>query len=338
MRPPEARPACDARQPWAPSAMPALRSGPPYIMAEAIASEPAVVERLLTDPGVAAQARAVASLLRSGTSAYDGWPPTVTGCGSSEHAAIAAAAIWKDAWRRAGLPGPGPVARQAFEAARDPWPGVTIAISHEGGSSATADALRAARIAGARTGLITAGANSPCAELSEATVCTRDLDPSWCHTIAYVAPIAVAAVVASELGDDPDRDLSGASRSTNRAARLLVESGIELEDQARDLAHALASSRMVTVAASGTDIAAGRELALKIEEAAYVPAPYRDLEALLHGHVAALDVGSGLVLVLTDRDGRAARVARARQLLGAVGRVGARCAAVLSAGAAEAIP
>ena len=43
----------------------------------------------------------------------------------------------------------------------------------------------------------------------------------------------------------------------------------------------------------------------------------RDLETFLHGHLPATDDATGLVLILTDRDGRTDRLARARQALAA---------------------
>ena len=63
-------------------------------------------------------------------------------------------------------------------------------------------------------------------------------------------------------------------------------------------------------------------------------AAYRDLETFLHGHLAATDDHTGLVLILTDRDGRAARVARARAALAAARVIGIRSAAILSDGVA----
>ncbi len=59
--------------------------------------------------------------------------------------------------------------------------------------------------------------------------------------------------------------------------------------------------------ASGADRPAGRELALKVEEATWLPSTFRDLETFLHGHLPAMGAETGLVLVLTDRDGRAER-------------------------------
>ncbi len=77
--------------------------------------------------------------------------------------------------------------------------------------------------------------------------------------------------------------------------------------------------------ASGADRTAGRELTLKIEEGAWIPAAYRDLETFLHGHLAATDESQGLVLILSDRDGtrRTARSGRPGRF-GRLGRSGWR--------------
>ena len=94
--------------------------------------------------------------------------------------------------------------------------------------------------------------------------------------------------------------------------------------------NALAGMRDLVVVASGADRTAARELALKIEEAAWLPTTHRDLETFLHGHLPAMDEQTGLVLILADRDARAARSARAQQAMAAAGRVGARAAAILA--------
>ena len=62
----------------------------------------------------------------------------------------------------------------------------------------------------------------------------------------------------------------------------------------------LAALDHLIVIASGADRVAGRELTLKIEEAAWIPTAYRDLETFLHGHLPATDERTGLVLVLTE--------------------------------------
>ncbi len=324
---PDPRPSCDPAHPWAAAPMPPLRSGPPYLMWDAIVREPDLAGRLATHPEIADAAASMASLLRA--SAASAWPPAVVGCGTSEHAAMAAAAIWHEAWSRAGLPGLGPVARQALEAALDPWPGTVVGISHEGASRATIDAMIAARDAGGRVGLITAGANSPAAAVAEACLCTTEVDLSWCHTIAYSGAIVAAALVADRLAE---------RQTAPGALRAPLDAGIAAADAAAQLAHELATSRTLVVVGSGTDRIAGREMTLKIEEAAYVPTAYRDLETMLHGHIPALDVGTGLVLVLSDRERLDVRVARARQVLAAVARVGVRPGAILTATSAAGIP
>jgi len=325
---PEARPSCDPSLPWAASRMPALRSGPPYLMAEAIEREPALAERIALDAAASGKAAALAELLRSAgdTSA---WPPAVVGCGTSEHGAMAAAAIWSGTWQRLGLPGPGPVARQGLEAALAPWPGVSIGVSHEGGTRATMDALVAARAGGARLGLITAGANSPAASLVDVCLCTPEVDLSWCHTIGYLSPVVAAAAVAAALEDVLLEAVT---------VRQLAQAGLDASESARALAREIASSRMLVVTASGADRISAREMTLKVEEASYVPTRYRDLETLLHGHIPSMDVGTSLVLILADRERRPARVARALEVLAAVARVGVRCGAILAEQAAEAIP
>lgn len=323
----EPRPSCDRTQPWDWLPMPPLRSGPPYLMAESIEHEPELAQRLATDPALAHDADALAALLRTGSDT--GWPPVVVGCGTSEHAAMAAASIWRTAWRAQGLAGSGPLARQAFEAALDPWPGVLVGVSHEGGTRATIDAMVAARGAGARVALVTAGANGPAGSVADVCLCTGDTDLSWCHTIPYVGPIVAATLVADRLAG---------TATTPGALRAPLDAGLASADACVALARELASSRVLVVVGSGNDRIAGREMALKVEEAAYVPTVYRDLETMLHGHIPSLDVGSGLVLILTHRDHRAERAARARQLLAAVGHVGVRAGAILTAPAAEAVP
>ena len=56
-----------------------------------------------------------------------------------------------------------------------------------------------------------------------------------------------------------------------------------------------------------------------------------DLETFLHGHLPATDATTGLVLILTDREHRAERIARARQALAAARVLGTACRGDLSA-------
>lgn len=307
-------------------------------MTEMIEAEPAlavrVVDRLLATDAP----RRLASALRIAAGA--GRPILTVGCGTSEHAAQAVAEVLRAALREAGLPwapgvGGGPIPIQAFEAsllsgvARDG--AVVIGVSHEGATAATNAALQRAREGGATVALITASAESPGAGLAHIVLETAELDQSWCHTVGYLSPIASAVAVASEL-EATMPDGSAIESAVAAGLRPTVVANLE------SMAAILAALDRVVVVGSGVDRVAARELTLKIEEGTHRSAAMRDLETLLHGHLAGMDARTGVVLILAGRDGRGPRVERARQALAAVRAIGAPAAAILSADAAGGIP
>jgi glutamine---fructose-6-phosphate transaminase (isomerizing) len=312
-----------APDPWQATSQPSIRTGPPYHLTEMIAAEPELAVRILdrlADP----QGPAGRLAGEIGQAASNGAPIVVTGCGTSEHAAQGVVDILRDALRGAGLlAGPGAiVAAQAFELALDPpSSGLVIGVSHEGGTAATNRALAAAAAAGARIAIITASGGSPGGQLADMVIETVELDHSWCHAIGYVSPLIAAAAIGAHLASRPiDAD----------SVRSLMASGARDEAGAEAIAARLADARTILVVGSGADRPAARELVLKIEEASWLPSAMRDLETFLHGHLPSTDDSTGLVLILTDRDGRDDRVARARQALQAVAVLGVRSAAILA--------
>ncbi len=333
-------------EPWAPLPAPLLRDGPPWWMTEMIAAEPALAGRILRRMGVARRssgtpgvpprleapgrdtpAGRLAAAIR--TALEKGGPVVVAGCGTSEHAAQAVAAIIGDAAARGGIRGAGRagsvVAVPAFEAALAPQPGgLFIAVSHEGATTATLAALDAAAAAGARTAAVTASAASPVGRAS-IVLATGEVDRSWCHTIGYLSPLIAAVAVGAALTGEP-------AEAEPAAIRGLLEAGIAQAAAAEAIAAALATMREVIVVASGADRPAGRELALKIDEGGRLPARLCELETLLHGHLAAVDDGTGIVLLLADGHARAERSARAQQAMAAASRVGARAGGILAEG------
>jgi len=333
-----------APDPWDSLPMPALRAGPPWAMAEMIAAEPALAGRIVGRLVADGSAAALAEALRAAAAASA--PVVITGCGTSEHAAQGAAEILRAAWRDAGLAGPGPVAAQAFELALDPpRGGLVIGVSHEGGTAATIAAMDAAAAAGARTALLTASAGSPAAAGAGIVLATVEMDRSWCHTVGYVSPLVAAIVVGDRLaGRETDGPSLGrqlrAGIDAAHAARPVasVPAGSATARPDARIADGLAAVGRLLVIASGTDRVAARELVLKVEEAAWLPSAMRDLETFLHGHLPATGPDTGLVLVLTERAGAAARTKRARQALAAAREVGIRTAAILDAGASSDIP
>lgn len=305
--------------PWASTEQPSHRDGPPFHMTEMIAAEPALVERILAagatpGSGAAQLAAAVTQVIRSGH------PVVVTGCGTSEHGAIAVAEILREATGSTHI-----WSAQAFELSLDaPTTGLVIGISHEGATGATNAALGAARAAGAGTALITVTRRSPGAALADIVVETLELDQSWCHTVGYLSPIAAGTAVAAHI--------TGIQVEPAAAGDLLRSgSSAEAQERAEAIAAAFAGIDRLLVLASGADRAAGRELVLKVEEGAWLPAAYRDLETFLHGHLAATGPTTGLVVIATDRRALQERAARFRGALSAARVIGMPTAAIISA-------
>ncbi len=332
--------------PWEALPAPSRRDGPPWWMTEMIAVEPALSGRVLRRLGVVRRSSGVpgvppkleapgrdttagrlAAAIRTALQAGD--PVVVTGCGTSEHGAMAFAAIVADAAERAGLRGaekPGSVlARQAFEAALAPQRGgLIIGISHEGGTSATLAALGAAAARRAKVAAVTVSRAAPIGSLGPLVLETAEIDRSWCHTIGYLSPILAGVAVGAALtGESGDADPV--------VIRALLAAGLAQAAAAERIAAELAGSREIIVMASGADLPAGRELALKVEEATWLPATLRDTETFLHGHLPSMDGATGLVLILADRAGREARSARAQQALAAAARIGMRPGLILAA-------
>jgi fructoselysine-6-P-deglycase FrlB-like protein len=307
--------------PWASTAMPSLRPGPPYHMTEMIEAEPGLARRLL--PALATPSGPTAVLAAAVTeAAAAGRSILVTGCGTSEHASLAGIEILRDALRTAGLPIATLASVQALELSLDPVSsGLLIGVTHEGGTPATNAALAACRSAGARTAIVTVSDRSPGAALADIVVTTQELDQSWCHVIGYLAPILAFAAVAARISGRP-LDLE--------AAAELVARGVDQAAAAEGLAARFADATRLLVIASGSDRPAGRELVLKMEEGTWLPSAYRDLETFLHGHLPAVDASTALVLILTERQRRAERARRAADLLRATKVLDVRAAAILA--------
>jgi glucosamine--fructose-6-phosphate aminotransferase (isomerizing) len=313
-------------EPWKASEIPTFRGRPPYHMSEMIAAEPALAERLIHRLAKDEAVEGLVSAIRQAAS--DGHPIITTGCGTSEHAAMGLAALFIEALV---LPAGRDVQSiQALELLPRPIAkGLLIAVSHEGGTQITNQALRAARTSGARTALITVGGGSPGAELADLVVRTEEQDQSWCHTVGYLAPLLVGVVVAARL-------------SRSRVDALAIRALLDVADDphaAASTASALAASDRLMVAGAGVDHVSARELALKVAEGARLPAAAHELETIMHGHLAAATRWSGLVLLLTA-PGHPDGVVRERsgRLLAAARTLAVPAAAILSAEIAASVP
>jgi glucosamine--fructose-6-phosphate aminotransferase (isomerizing) len=172
-----------------------------------------------------------------------------TGCGTSFHAAQT-----------------GGWAVQALEAVlRPPAADILVCVSHEGGTELTIEAERAF---GGDVWLVTGTPDSPLAELvDEVSVCTPQIERSWCHTASYTC--AVAALKALH-GEEID--------ALPAAVEAALQQTVEPFDESR-----------VLIAGAGRDWPTAQEAVLKLREGAWVAAEAYETEQLLHGYFAAVD-------------------------------------------------
>jgi fructoselysine-6-P-deglycase FrlB-like protein len=203
-----------------------------------------------------------------------------TGCGTSFHAALAC----------------GPAA-QALEVVlgNAPPADVLVALSHEGGTKLTLEAVEAFP---GETWLITGAPASAIASAADhVVVVTPELEESYCHTASYTCALAAGRALQGE-------DVSGLAAAV--AAELEAE---PLRVSAHD--------RFV-VAGAGGDTATALEAVLKLREGAHVAAEAHHTEQLLHGHLAAID--DAVRCFVLEGEGRAAD--RAREVVRALGELG----------------
>jgi glutamine---fructose-6-phosphate transaminase (isomerizing) len=298
---------------WHTPLYPEFRAAPPWLMEDMIRLEP----RLADDLGrLESELEPVAEAARRAL--HGGEPIVVIGCGTAWHAALGFADVLGEALGGSHLA----EGRQSFDAALDPRSGgLCIAVSNGGRSKATLDALEAARGAGAATALVTADPRAPLSSAADVIVESMTGDASWCHTIAYLGPIVVGAALGALIAREP---------LDAGALRAASEESIAAADDARAIARALHGVTRILTVGSGADAVAARELSLKIEEGAYIPAATHQTENVLHGHLVPCDETFGLVLLVTDRRRRAARADRAAAVLRAAWSLGVRTAAIVT--------
>jgi fructoselysine-6-P-deglycase FrlB-like protein len=216
---------------------------------------------------------------------------------------------------------------QALEATLRPRrTAACIGISHEGSTRATLLAMEAVRAAGGSTALITARRERAAASAANHTFVTPLVDRSWCHTVGYFSPLLAGAAIAAAL-QRVRLDPGGLERALREV--------LALEPEARRLAQGLSGVDRIISAGSGADRSPARELALKLSEGPRIPAQMLDLETTLHGHLAAADRQTGLVLVASGDERRP--LARAAILAQAARAIGLRVGAILSPEAGAAI-
>jgi glucosamine--fructose-6-phosphate aminotransferase (isomerizing) len=285
-------------------------------MHEAIHAQPAALRRVLRG-----QERALAAAAERLRGASHVW---LAGIGSSWHAALVGELLLA----RTGRLGRRARAVQTpdlLERWLDADDAAVVAVTHRGSRDAAA-ALERAGAAGATTVAITGrGAATPPGVAH--VLRTADLEVSGCHTVSYTAALVVLAALAAAVGGDGD---------AAREIEALPDRVADTLDRQRweALAARLGGRRRYWFVGAGPNAATALEGALKLTEAAWVPASGLAAEQFLHGPWAALEPADAVVLVAPPGPA----YARCRAVARVVAEVGATLVALVAAGDADIAP
>ena len=171
---------------------------------------------------------------------------------------------------------------------------VLVAISHEGTTKLTLEAVRAWQ---GEKWLVTGAPDSPiAAECDEVVVAAPEIEKSWCHTASYTSAVAaIAAMRGQDISELPEA----------------VEEELERPALATD-------HQRFLVAGAGSAWPTAQEAVLKLREGAFLAAEAHHTEQLLHGHLAGVD--ETVRCFVLEGEGRAAE--RARDALAALRELG----------------
>ena len=288
--------------------MPEMRTAHPYYVYEAVHAQPELIERVLGQRAeIERAADAVAQKERI----------TFVGIGTSLHAARIA-----ESWMREFSGGRfWAHYEQSFELVHHPIAfgasDAVIVITHTGTSTASIEALRMARAAGALTVVITGLMSGEGVRGADFQIQTCEQELAFAYTKSYTTALAalmllIARVVERKklLAGPPP--LAALERLPN-----LLRQALQLEPSVREWAKRVAPLARIEIFGSGAAWATASEAALKIKEACYIAAEGFETEEILHGPFSETDARGSLVGLFTG----GATDERGRQILRAAGEL-----------------
>jgi len=284
------------------------RPGHPFHMYDAIYAQPGALRLLTRGQGPALTA--AASQLADASTVW------LTGVGSSWHAALAGELLFA----RVGKLGARARAVHAFDLVEyGPEPsGAVVAITHRGSNPHVTSALARGRAAGAGT-IAVAGKGIDGPAGAAPVLRTVDQEASSCHTASYTTALAMLAALAATVGNDDDT-AHQLDAIPDQLAMLLGQESWE------DLAERFGDRRRYWVVGGGPNTATAYEAALKLNEAAWLPAVGFACEQFLHGPWAALEPEDLVVLIAPPGPSHA----RCRDVARVVSAIGAPLIALVA--------
>jgi glutamine---fructose-6-phosphate transaminase (isomerizing) len=281
-----------------------MRKAHPHYVYDAIQAQPELIEKVLQKRGaIELAADAIAEKRRI----------TFVGIGTSLHAARVA-----EGWMREFSAGRLEArAEQSFELVHHPIAftpsDAVIVITHTGTTTASVEALRMARAAGALTVAVTGEMSGEGIRGSDFQIETCAQELAFAYTKSYTTALAALALLILRITER--KKLLAREYSRDDVARVpaLIREALNLEPQVRELAKQVSPLARVEIFGTGVGWATASEAALKIKEACYIAAEGFETEEILHGPFSETDSRAALIGLLTGRetDGRARQILRA---------------------------
>jgi glucosamine--fructose-6-phosphate aminotransferase (isomerizing) len=296
---------------------PEMRKAHPYYVYDAIQVQPELIERILQKrEAIERVADAIAEKERI----------TFVGIGTSLHAARVAESWMREfsagrLWSRDG---------QSFELVNHPVAftakdGV-IVITHTGTTTASLEALRMARAAGALTVAITGEMSGEGVRGADFQIETCEQEVAFAYTKSYTTALTVLAILIARIVERRKLLAEGFSPEEITQVPVLMREALKAELQVRELAKRMAALARIEIFGTGVGWATASEAALKIKEACYIAAEGFETEEILHGPFSETDSRAALIGLFTGRK----TDDRARQILQAAGELKMLRAAIAS--------
>jgi glutamine---fructose-6-phosphate transaminase (isomerizing) len=287
---------------------PEMRKTHPYYVYEAIQAQPELIEKILQKgDAIERAANAIAEKERI----------TFVGIGTSLHAARVA-----ESWTREFSAGRLLArAEQSFELVHHPIAlrpnDALIVITHTGTTTASVEALRMARAAGALTVAITGEMSGEGVHGADFQIETCEQEAAFAYTKSYTTALAALALLVIRITERRKLLARGYSREDLARVPKLMREALELEPQVRGFAKQMSPLARIEIFGTGVGWATASEAALKIKEACYIAAEGFETEEILHGPFSEADSRAALIGLLTGRE----TDNRARQILRAAGEL-----------------
>jgi glutamine---fructose-6-phosphate transaminase (isomerizing) len=215
------------------------------------------------------------------------------GRGTSDNASVYGTYLLQTLCGRVATLG-SPSVSTAYRARIDLADTLVVGVSQSGRTAEIVETLGWARDCGARTVAVTNDGTSPLAGTADLALVTQaGTEHAVPATKTFTCQLAAMAVLAVGLGADVDPGELNAV--PDEVARLIGEAAA-----AEVIAAELTGKRGVVVSARGLAYAASLELALKLEEACYLPAIGLSGADLLHGPIAVVDDQVPAIVLAAD--------------------------------------